>query len=67
MSRIDWPAIMRAGFYGLGLKPSELWDLTPAELLFMLGMQGDTKPLTRENLAELSARFPDTPESKEKT
>ncbi|MEL6587049.1 MAG: phage tail assembly chaperone, partial [Pseudomonadota bacterium] len=33
----DWPLLMQAGLRGLGLKPSEFWNLTPAELAFLLG------------------------------
>ena len=60
MRGFDWPAMMRAGFQGLGLRPTEFWDLTPAELLLMLGLDGGGAPvLTRDRLAELSAQFPD--------
>ncbi len=60
MSRFDWPALMRAGLQGLRLKPDEFWCLTPIELLLMLGLEGGgAKGLTRDGLAELSARFPD--------
>jgi NlpC/P60 family putative phage cell wall peptidase/uncharacterized phage protein (TIGR02216 family) len=37
---IDWPVLMRAGMRGLGLKPWEFWDLTPAELQILLGHSG---------------------------
>ncbi len=60
MSRFDWPALLRAGVQGLGLRPWEFWDLTPAELLLMLGLEGgETHGLNRNRLAELQARFPD--------
>lgn len=60
MGRFDWPALMRAGFQGLGLRPSEFWDLTPVELLLMLGLEGGSDAgLTRAKLDELSAQYPD--------
>jgi len=59
MSGFDWPALMRAGLRGLGLKPEEFWRLTPAELLLMLGEGSGSAPLTRARLNELSSAFPD--------
>lgn len=54
MARIDWPGLMRAGLQGLGLKPAEFWDLTPVELLTMLGIDAGTQPMNRERLAALA-------------
>ncbi|MCA8870029.1 MAG: phage tail assembly chaperone [Rhodobacteraceae bacterium] len=60
MNGFDWPALMRAGLGGLGLRPQEFWDLTPVELLLMLGLDGGGAPrLNRARLHELSAEFPD--------
>lgn len=60
MSGFDWPGLMRAGFQVLHLKPAEFWELTPAELVLMLGLQdGGTPVLTRAGQAELSAEYPD--------
>ena len=60
MTAFDWPALMRAGMQGLGLRPAEFWDLTPADLLMMLGLDGTSAPvLGRQRLAELSAQYPD--------
>ncbi|MBL4541846.1 MAG: phage tail assembly chaperone [Rhodobacteraceae bacterium] len=59
MSGFDWPALIRAGVHGLGLRPAEFWALTPAELQMMLGAGGGPAPLTRAGLADLAARFPD--------
>ncbi len=50
---------MRAGMRGLGLRPREFWDLTPAELQLLLGDGSGTRPLGRERLTELMAAFPD--------
>ncbi|WP_208352942.1 rcc01693 family protein [Pseudaestuariivita rosea] len=55
----DWPALMRAGMRGLGLRPQEFWALTPAELLFLLGTTSTDAPLTRSRLDELAAAYPD--------
>ncbi|MGK7652587.1 phage tail assembly chaperone [Roseovarius sp. B08] len=41
---IDWPALMRAGIRGLGLRPWEFWALTPAELELMLGKPSGVAP-----------------------
>ncbi len=58
--RLDWAAMMRAGICGLGLRPSEFWALTPAELQLMLGPLGEGAPLLSEGLAALMAAYPDT-------
>ncbi|MDP4991674.1 MAG: phage tail assembly chaperone [Marivita lacus] len=57
MSRFDWPALMRAGVRGLGLRPAEFWALTPAELHLLLG--GGSAPLGRSGLDALMAAYPD--------
>ena len=60
MTGFDWPALMRLGLRGLGLKPGEFWALTPAELMLMLGLEGGgTAPMGRARLMELAAAFPD--------
>ena len=59
MQGFDWPQLMRAGMRGLGLKPSEFWALTPAELRLMLGEEAGGRPLRRARLDELLAAFPD--------
>jgi uncharacterized phage protein (TIGR02216 family) len=59
MAGFDWPALMRAGIGGLGLRPSEFWALTPAELQMMLGVGGGAKPMGRARLTELMTDFPD--------
>ncbi|PTQ68551.1 putative phage protein (TIGR02216 family) [Celeribacter persicus] len=55
----EWPALMRLGIRGLGLKPAEFWALTPAELLLMLGAGSGTAPMGRARLEELARAFPD--------
>lgn len=57
--RLDWPGLMRAGMRGLGLKPREFWDLTPAELALMLGIEFGAGAMTRGRLDALMAEFPD--------
>jgi uncharacterized phage protein (TIGR02216 family) len=59
MRCFDWPALMRAGMIGLGLRPAEFWALTPAELQLMLGAVAGPAPLTRADLSTLASRFPD--------
>lgn len=55
----DWPALMRAGMRGLGLRPAEFWALTPAELALLLGQGQGTAPLTRDRLDALARAYPD--------
>jgi len=50
---------MQAGIRSLGLKPSEFWSLTPAELMMMLGAVGGPAPMSRTRLEELARAFPD--------
>lgn len=58
----DWPALLRAGVQGLGLRPAEFWALTPAELSLMLGEQAGPRPMARDGLEALLAAFPDETE-----
>jgi uncharacterized phage protein (TIGR02216 family) len=44
---------------GLGLRPQEFWDLTPAELQLLLGEGGGGTPMGRLRLDELMSAFPD--------
>ena len=57
--KIDWPALMRAGFRTLRLPPETFWSLTPAELALMLGHEAGAAPMTRDGLAALAAAYPD--------
>lgn len=59
MAGFDWPALMRAGIRGLGLRPEEFWRLTPAELMIMLGGDAGGAPLSRARLDELARAYPD--------
>lgn len=59
---LDWPALMRLGFKGLGLAPEAFWALTPAELQEMVGEPGATAPLLSDGLAALMAAYPDSTE-----
>ena len=56
----DWPALMRAGMQGLGLKPAEFWALTPVELRLMLGDREGVRPMARDGLEALLQAFPDS-------
>ncbi|WP_375258397.1 rcc01693 family protein [Citreimonas sp.] len=62
MAPFDWPTLMRAGMRGLGLRPAEFWDLTPAELQLLLGQEGGGAAMDRDRLSELMAAFPDRDE-----
>jgi uncharacterized phage protein (TIGR02216 family) len=57
--RFDWPALMRAGFQGLGLAPEAFWALTPAELRLMLGVGAHGPAMSRSRLDALMDAFPD--------
>ncbi|SEK37928.1 phage conserved hypothetical protein [Roseovarius azorensis] len=57
--RFDWPALMRAGMHGLGLRPAEFWALTPVELRLMLGERQGVQPMARAGLEALLRTFPD--------
>ncbi len=57
--RFDWPALMRAGMQGLGLKPAEFWALTPMELRLMLGECEGVRPMARDGLEALLRAFSD--------
>jgi len=59
VSGFDWPALMRAGMQGLGLRPDQFWRLTPAELGLMLGQGGGQAPMGRSGLDGLMADWPD--------
>ena len=50
---------MRAGLRGAGLKPDEFWQLTPLELMVLLGREAGQAPITRSRLEELAAAYPD--------
>lgn len=61
----DWPALMRAGLRGLGLKPEEFWRLTPVELGLLLGEPTTARPMGRDRLAELLRQWPDAARKEE--
>lgn len=66
MRRFDWPAMMRTGMQGLGLRPAEFWGLTPAELhMLMGGLPAGEHGCGRQRLEELLAAFPDNAEMNE--
>ncbi|KIT17293.1 rcc01693 family protein [Jannaschia aquimarina] len=56
---LDWPALMRAGIRGIGLRPADFWEMTPAELAFVLGIEGGRLPMDRAALESLAAKYPD--------
>ena len=56
---------MAAGLGLLRLPPQQFWAMTPREMAAAmrghLGPAATTRPLARNDLAGLLARFPDTP------
>ena len=59
MTGMDWGGLMRAGLYGLRLRPVDFWRLTPAELAVMLGVSDAGGPMRRGTFETLMAAFPD--------
>lgn len=59
MAGFDWAALMRAGLRGLRLHPRDFWALTPAELAMMLGQSKGMAPMSRDQLDQLLAAYPD--------
>ncbi len=53
----DWPALLKLGVQGGGLKPQEFWALTPAEVTLLLGLDAVEKPLNRARLEELDRLY----------
>lgn len=56
---MHWQGFIRLAFEQLGLKPSDFWQLTPAELFLFLGVDTSPVPFSRTHLDELVRRFPD--------
>ncbi len=65
MTRFDWPALLRTGCRGLGLRPAEFWALTPVEFLMLLGRDPGGAPFDRDRLLDLASAFPDQTWSEE--
>nr|WP_281502113.1 rcc01693 family protein [Loktanella sp. F6476L] len=63
--KFDWPALLRAGVRGLGLRPDQFWRLTPAEFRLMLGIDAGSAPMGRAALDALSQAYPDTKRTSE--
>jgi uncharacterized phage protein (TIGR02216 family) len=57
--KFDWPALLKAGVRGLGLRPDQFWQLTPAEFRMMLGIDAGSAPMGRSALDALSQAYPD--------
>lgn len=58
MSGFDWRALLTAG-RAAGLKPAEVWALTPAEFRVAIGESAGGRPMGRGTLDALRAAFPD--------
>lgn len=59
MTGIAWARLMRLGMVELGLAPGVFWDLTPAELMLLAGVEAGAAPLRRAGLEALMALYPD--------
>jgi len=59
MSKVAWPALLRAGLRDLRLDPETFWSLTPAELQLMLGSGAQAGPLLSSGLDALMSAYPD--------
>lgn len=59
MSRVAWRQLMRLGLVELGLAPEVFWNLTPAELMLLAGLDDAPGAMTRAGLEALTAQFPD--------
>lgn len=54
---LDWAAFLKAGVQSAGLRPHEVWALTPFELSLVLGLDAGQAPFTRARLLELDALY----------
>ncbi len=55
---MDFAGLLRAAA-ARGLRPGEMWALTPAELMVVLGRSGGPAGMGRARLEELAAAYPD--------
>ena len=65
MSRTFGAAAARAwqaAALGLGWRPADFWDATPAELAGALAVPDDCDPPSKDKIDALRARFPDVKE-----
>ena len=60
MSGVEWGGLLRAAC-AQGLRPAEMWAMTPVELLLVLGRAGGPAAMGRARLEELAAAWPDRP------
>lgn len=58
MSGFQWADLLRAGVQGLGLRPDQVWSLSPGEFRLMMGDHA-LPTMGRDRLAELLLAFPD--------
>ena len=57
---LDWGALMRLGMRDLRIAPRVFWDLSPAELALIAGLDPAAAPaMGRARLDALSALYPD--------
>ena len=63
MSGLDWGGLLKAAA-ARGIRPAEMWAMTPVELLIVLGRAGGPAAMGRARLEELAATWPDRPKEK---
>ena len=63
MSGLDWGGLLKAAA-ARGIRPAEMWAMTPVELLIVLGRAGGPAAMGRARLEELAAAWPDRPKEK---
>ena len=55
---MDFPGLLRAAA-ARGVRPVEMWAMTPVELMLVLGRGGGPAAMGRARLEELAAAYPD--------
>ena len=60
-ARVDWPGLMRLGLGEMRLAPEVFWTMTPRELEAAAApwRRRIARPMGRDALDDLRARFPD--------
>jgi uncharacterized phage protein (TIGR02216 family) len=61
--QIDWGAWMRVGLRDHRLDPDVFWQLTPAELMLIAGLEPSHTPMNRDRLSAMLDAFPDQEKS----
>ena len=59
MNRFDWPALMRAGMHGLGLRPDQFRPLPPPSYFSFSGRTQEQRHSTARGFSISQTEFPD--------